>query len=867
MPTASDDFPHDPSAALVDLLVRGREEVRARHEAGASGIDATRRLSDLVDRLIMAMFRIALERVPAESRRNPEITIAATGGYGRRRLAPFSDIDVTFIVSEEDDPVLDGVAKEVFFLITKVFTDGAGLKVGYAYRTLRDVEEIDTQTQTALLDARWVAGDRALFYRFRDDLIRYIRPAVFVWHKMEERLNALKTHGDSVYLVEPNVKMGAGGLRDLHTAEWLAKATMGMGLEDPWGRLRTIGLIAEDEFHAITAGREFLLRIRNGMHWLAGSELDALTADRQDALAEQLGYRDTPAKPAVQTMMSDYYQHAATIQRISRKVAAKSLKHPLRLDDGLVMKGGQVTPTDLSLMEKDPSAALRVLHLAQQYDFPLSPEVEEIIGDYAARTDEQLDDPDSRRLFLQILRHPKNVYATLRQIADLGVMPRIIPAYGPLLRLLPAEPIHSHTVGEHSLRVVRELERMRDERDSDHAIYRDLFARLDRPEVLMLAALLHDAGKVRGGGRHAEVGAQMVETIGFNLGLDEEGVAMLSFLVLHHDLMSNLARTRDPEQPESAAELSATVKHPDSLGPLYLLSSADLRTFGADTWIHVQLDALTRLFVHTDQTLNRPEPASQTPERIERNVRRVRRALNQRNLPEEAVRAFCEDMPASYMLNTELEKIVRHIHLMERLPSGPVVDFHEERLRPWTVLTVIAPDAPGLLARIAGVLFAHDVNVHSARLFTREGETPVAVDELLVEAHNRPLPEPVQAEIARSLTGVLDGSVSLADILSRRGKEMGPGASVRSMHLHNDLSETFTVAEVEMPDEKGLLYRLASAMTALNWSIHNARIGSRAGEARDVFYVTDANGQKIKADDLDLHMALSDGLAAGPPVE
>ncbi|HEY3267270.1 MAG TPA: ACT domain-containing protein [Armatimonadota bacterium] len=862
-----DPTSEDPTVALVDLLVRGREDVRARHEQGASGIEVTRRLSDLVDRLIASMFRLSLDRQTLPHGHDAEITIAATGGYGRRRLAPFSDIDVTFIVSEEDDPWLDGVAKEMFFLISSVFTDGAGLKVGYAYRTLRDLEDIDTQTQTALLDARWVAGDRPLFYRFREELIRNIRPAVFVWHKMEERHEALKQYGDSVYLVEPNVKLGAGGLRDLHTAEWLAKATMGTGLEDPWGRLRTIGLIAEDEFHAITAGREFLLRVRNGLHWVAGKPLDALTQDRQGPLAEQLGYEPTESRSAVELMMCDYYTHAATIQRVSRKVAAKSMKHPLRLDHGLVIKGGQITPTDLTLLEKEPSAALRILHLNQLYGFPLSPETEEMIGDYATRNDAPLDDPDSRRLFLQILRHPASIYATLRQMADMEVLPRVIPAYESMLRLLPAETIHNHTVGEHSLRVVRELEKMRDTRDVEHMLYQELFNSLDRPEVLHLAAMLHDAGKVRRSGNHAEVGAQMAENIGYQLGLDEDGVELLSFLVQNHGLMPHLCRTRDPQQPETVAELVGNLPRPEFLAPLYLLSCADLRTFGADTWIHVQIEFLTRLLLKAEQAMAQPESAFPSPERIQSSVKRVQRQLNLRNLPEEDVRAFCRDMPASYLLNTDLDRIVRHIQAMAKLESGPVVDFHEERRRPWTIITVAVDDAPGVLANIAGVLYAHDINVHAARVFTREGVRPVALDELLVEAHNRPLAPAIETELERDLLAVLSGQTPLSAILSRRGKEMGPGTPVRLVRLHNDMSDTFTVVEVGMPDEKGLLYRLAAAMSSLNWVIHNARIGTRAGEARDVFYITDQHGQKLEAQDVDLHVALSDGLAAGPPAD
>lgn len=855
MPSPEPDHRDEESVTkLLSALLRGREDARARHEAGASGIDVTRRLSDTVDRVLSAIFDAVLARRPGRNRRAPRLTVVATGGYGRRRLSPHSDIDIAFVVGEEDDPVLDQMVKDMFFLITAVFTEGAGLRVTYAYRTVLDLEDLDTQSQTALLDARCVAGDKSLFYHFREEMMQNIRPAVFVWHKLHERADALKTYGDSVYLVEPNVKMGAGGLRDLHTAEWLAKATMGTGFDDPWGRLRAIGLIEEDEFHAITAGREFLLRVRNGIQWAAGRLTDDLTADVQPALAATFGYADSPRLTAVAAMMADYYRHAATIQRISRKVEAKRLKQPLRLDAGLVLKDAQISATDLMLLEKDPAAALRIIQLAQEYDFPLSPEANELIGDFAARGEVTLDDQDSRRVFLQILRRPANVYAALRRMADLGLLPRVLPGYGSLLRLLPDQPARAHTVGEHSLHVVRELERMRSE--TERTIYPEVFTALDRPAVLTLAALLHDIGEVEGSDDPAAAGVERARAIGEALGLDEEGLDKLAFLVRYYDLMPRLTRGRDPEQPETVAELARVITNPAWLGPLFLLACADLRALGAETWIHVQLEFLMRLYLRTEHALSRGA-ASDVPEDTGVDVARVREVLGPEEVSEEEVRTFCDAMPASYLLHTGPETIARHIALMERQNSGPAIDFQSEHPRPWTVITVAAPDSPGLLADIAGVLYAHDVNVHAARLFTRAGAPAAALDELWVESRNQPLSARQERDLGRDLRAVLSGDLSLPALLEREGREPATPASGITGRIHNDASETFSVVEVEMADEKGLLYRLASTMTALGWHISHARVVTTAGEARDTFYVTDAAGDKLDADEAPLGGAVA----------
>jgi len=860
MPDETEPEDTHPVAELVSTLKRERDAVRRRHMDGASGIEVTRRLSDLVDRLVVSMFNLAVERVPGAVA-EPSICLVAAGGYGRRRLAPFSDIDMTFIVAHEDDPVLDGIAREMFFLITDVLTEGVGLRIGYAYRPLGEIEDLDIASQTALLDARLVCGDRALFYRFREELLRSIQPAVFAWTKIHEREEALHESGDSLYYLEPNVKMGAGGLRDLHTAEWLAKVTMGVGLQDPWGRLRIGGYISEEEFQSVTAGRDYLLRLRNGLHWMTDEALDIVLRDRQAEIAAQLGFAGDGKRTPVDQMMEEYYRHAASIRRISRKAAAKCMKQSLRLDTGFVIKAGQVTPTDVTLLEREPSAALRVLYHTQCYDFPLSPEVEVMISDFASGAEGALDDIESRRIFLQILRHPHRVYATLKRMADLEVLPRVIPAYQALLRLLPTEAVHQFTVGEHSLRVVEALEQSRAESETTGSIFRQAWNHVNSPEVLMLAALLHDVGKIRRSEHHAEVGAEIARSVAFQLGLEEESIQHLAFLVKNHDLLADFTRLRQPDQPGATAEITEVTKTPERLAMLFLLACADVRTMGNDTGIHVQIENLVQLYRTITSTP--PGESDQTEsEGIQEGVRALEESLSVRHLPETAVRSFIAAMPAGYLLNTDVDRIAAHIMAVDRLENEPVVDFREDRRRLWTVMTVIALDAPGLLSKIAGVLFAHDVNVHSARVFTREGERPIALDELVVEAHNKPLTFDVQVAVERDLRRVLAGEVSAADVMAEYGRRLDSCTPVRSVRLHNDLSESFTVVEIEMPDEKGLVCRLATALTSFGWDIHNARITTRAGTARIVFYVTDVSHRKIETDTLDPLMMLTEGMSA-----
>ncbi|NMC81581.1 MAG: HD domain-containing protein, partial [Armatimonadetes bacterium] len=495
------------------------------------------------------------------------------------------------------------------------------------------------------------------------------------------------------------------------------------------------------------------------------------------------------------------------------------------------------------------------------YDFPLSPEVEVMISDFASGAEGALDDIESRRIFLQILRHPHRVYATLKRMADLEVLPRVIPAYQALLRLLPTEAVHQFTVGEHSLRVVEALEQSRAESETTGSIFRQAWNHVNSPEVLMLAALLHDVGKIRRSEHHAEVGAEIARSVAFQLGLEEESIQHLAFLVKNHDLLADFTRLRQPDQPGATAEITEVTKTPERLAMLFLLACADVRTMGNDTGVHVQIENLVQLY--RTITATPPGESDQTEsEGIQEGVRALEESLSVRHLPETAVRSFIAAMPAGYLLNTDVDRIAAHIMAVDRLENEPVVDFREDRRRLWTVMTVIALDAPGLLSKIAGVLFAHDVNVHSARVFTREGERPIALDELVVEAHNKPLTFDVQVAVERDLRRVLAGEVSAADVMAEYGRRLDSCTPVRSVRLHNDLSESFTVVEIEMPDEKGLVCRLATALTSFGWDIHNARITTRAGTARIVFYVTDVSRRKIETDTLDPLMMLTEGMSA-----
>ena len=791
------------------------------------GVQLMQANADLTDVLVARILEIASDGSPPTG-----LAVAAVGGYGRRELAPFSDIDVAFIVDPAGEHLAATTVKRAFRMLTEVL-DQAGVAIGYSYRRLDDLVNIPLEVQTALLDARLVVGSAVVFNAFETVLRQAIVPARFVMGHIESRTTGRNGFG-TPFFVEPDIKEGGGGIRDLHTARWVGQVAFGLYGQDVWEGLRSEGIVTDEDVAGAEEAREFLSRTRNVLHLLAGRALDQISPERRPQLAEYLGFGSE------QSFASAYYHHGHSVRRLFGKVAASAVRADLLIEPGVVARDGRLVVRDHGLFRRDASALLRMFRHAQEFRLAIAPETAELIAGCAENF---RADAKSSRTFLDILSRP-GAGAALRAMADLDILQAVVPQFGELLYLLPLDAAHRFTVGEHSLRTVEELEALFEERDERFA---DMLARLQNTQVLFLAALMHDFGKLDRSGDHSESGAYRAESFARSLGMSEDAGGVVGFLVRHHLIMAETARLRDLARPETIRNFVKVVSDPQVLDMLFLLTVADGRAVGSTNWSRVQLRFLKELHERAAAALRSGAVAGRD---IERHRTRVRRELRLASLPAELVDEHCESMPAAYLLNTPPEELAAHIGYVRTARTGlPVVDLKDDRVGEFTVLTVVAPDRPGLLADIAGVMYALGIHVHAAQVFTRSSTDRIAVDTVYIDFEGRPLTELKKCQAEGELLSVLKGELSVTRLLAKLGRreyrDFREEWCKVDVKVVGNLSAHETVIEVHAPDEPGLLYRLTRTITGLGWNIHSARVAVWGDEARYVFYVTDRAGSRL----------------------
>lgn len=834
------------SVDLARVLTERREELAARAD-GLGALEAMGAYADITDALVGRVYDIAIEcdealSPPARRTVARGICVAAVGGYGRREMSPFSDVDVAFIVRHEEDEAVDAVVKRAFRILMDVL-EMAGLKVGYSYRRVDDVENLPLDTQTAMLDARCVAGSQSLFSALRVALGKGVVPARFVVGHTDARTNGGGPSRRTPFVVEPDIKEGPGGLRDLHTARWVSQVTFGLPGEGVWEGLRSMGILLDGEIERTTAAAEFVSRTRNTLHLLAGRGLDVLSASRHVEVAQKLGFE----KP--EEFISAYYAAADQLWKLCRKVSKACLQADLQIELGVVARDGRLCILDRCLLGRDGAALLRVFQHAQSYHLEISRESADMV---AAVAPEYRLTLEAKQTLVDILSS-FGAAAALRSMAEVGVLQAVVPQFGDLMYLVPGDAAHQFTVGEHSLRAVEQIEALLLEPNDQFA---DIFSRVQHYEVLFLATLLHDIGKLDSLRDHAKTGAFRAAKHAADLGMPEDACAKVEFLVRNHLKMAETARLRDLHQPRTIRDFVAVVKDQQLLDMLFLLTVADYRAVGSTNWSQVQVRFLLELHERASAALRRPGAA--TPD-IARHRSRVRRELCLASLPAEEVNEHCESMPASYLLNTPPEELAAHIGWVSVAKQGtPTVELKDDRAGEFTLLTVVAMDRPGLLSEIAGVLHALSIDIHAAQIFTRHAATEIAIDTLYIDFEGRQLTEVRKWQLEGDLLSVLTGSVSLDSLLGRWGKGAFRPLSELTIQALDNLSDHETVLEVRTTDTPGLLYYLTRKIAEQGFSIHSARIATWGHEARDVFYVTGPAGYKLNARQLErLHRAMS----------
>ncbi len=846
-----------------DYLDTARQRLFVWHTQGASGTAVVKAYTAVMDHLVRTLFDAASEEYAQRfSRLDQGCTIVAQGGYGRAELNPHSDIDLLFLYSHKREPYIENVAERILYTLWDT-----RLSVGNAMRNVRECVRLagqDFKVKTSLLDARYLCGDEALYAEFARRMNSEVlkrNAERFFSEKLAENSERHRRYGDSVYLLEPQLKEGEGGLRDLHTAMWMAKVKFST---NSVAELVQKSVITERERQEIDAARDFLFRVRNSLHFLSGQRQDQLTFEYQERLTPLLGFEDTPHLKGVEHFMRTYYLNAATINRfadeiIERCTQRKRSYFPLgrsrvrEIRPGVKISDGFLIISGVDLLRDDPSNLVRLFLDAQRHGVALSNTSKRLMrASLELMDDLQRRNPATVEAFFQILGG-KNVYETLRDMHRAGVLGALLPEFDAVTCMVLHDLYHIYTVDEHSLRAVRELELLR---AGAHKQIAPLLTHVVRDagniELLLLAILLHDIGKGRGGG-HSERGARMCDAISGRFALNPDDAAQLKFLVAQHLNMSHLAQRRDIQDPRLLIDFARRVGTLDNLKKLYLLTFADMRAVGPRVWNSWQDMLLGELYLRTAEIFEREEFIEEDQiERAERIRSRVAKAAGD-TVPAEVLERFLAEMPDRYFLSTPEETIPHHLAMIRRYRDGSLVaDVKHIPESEFSEFTILTADQPGLFSKIAGVLLAHGMNILTAAINT--SASGMALDVFRISHGETPevVMRPERWErVMTALQEVLIQQVDVERLVARAqptsslARKWTPRVPTK-IEIDNDVSKSLTVLDVYTQDRVGLLFTITNTLHRLGLSIHIAKITTNVDQVLDVFYVTEENGQKIE---------------------
>ncbi len=852
---------------LKQRLAEGRATVRARFEDSHSGRAAARELCALTDEAVRGIYSFASEHLyPLANPSTGEVlSLAAVGGYGRGEMAPQSDIDLLFLLPYKLTPRSEQVIETVLYFLWDL-----GFKVGHATRSLDDCVRLargDLTICTSLLESRWIHGDEDLFQqfkrRFHRDVVRSKGAARFVEAKLAERAKRHERHGGSRYSLEPNIKEGKGGLRDLHTLYWIAKYLYQVG---DISKLIERGVFSRQEVRRFDKAEEYLWSLRCRLHYQTGRADERLTFDLQSALAPRMGYTRHAGTQAVERFMKHYFLVAKDVGNLTRIFcaaleAAHDRRSRFRLPtltrrrsiEKFRVEAGRLSIKNPETLAEAPRDMLRLFHVAQKHDMDIHPEALRWITQNLKYIDKDLrNDPEANRLFLDMMTSPNDPERTLRRLNEAGVFGRFVPDFGRVVAQMQFNMYHHYTVDEHTLFAIGILHRIEQGALKDEVpIASEVVHKVLSRRVLFLAILLHDIAKGRGG-NHSEVGQRIANKLCPRLGLSDEETETVAWLVLHHLAMSETAFKRDLADPQTIADFATLVQSPERLRLLLVLTVADIRAVGPGVWNAWKAALLRDLYWRTEEVLSGGVAEESRKARIAHTKDRLSEALHdwtKKDLKAHFARGY-----DPYWLSVDHDTLVRHARMVreaERSQTPLTVDTRIDRYREITEVTIYAADHAGLFSRIAGALAVAGASVDAARIFTLANG--MALDTFYVRgAQGGSFDRPDQmARLSATIEKTLSGRLRPDQELARRASGIPSRLRVFKVRprvlIDNKASARATVIEVNGRDRPGLLYELTLALTRLHLMIHGARIATFGERAVDVFYVKDALGDKIEA--------------------
>ena len=860
------------------------------HRKGDSGLEVCQARAAMIDVVIENLFLAALDLYTTEQGTLPcKMAILATGGYGRRELNPHSDIDLMFLYpikagGKAFEKFQEIVAEEILYPLWDL-----GLKVGHASRNTKEVIDEcrkEVQSKNAILESRAICGSEPLYKRMRsrfEEFVKSENSKVYIQQRLESELLRHAKSGNTLYLQEPDIKNGVGGLRDYQNILWMAHIKYGFR---SFRDLVKAKLLRNDEREALIDAYDFLLRTRTELHMQNRRPTDKLDLDQQPAIAEYLNYPQEDIFERVESFMKDYYTAARTIyqssemlkermalegltgskDRISFREALRARqKLPVKKVEGFQLHKKILSSNNPNVFQEDPVRLIRIFRLAQQFGAKLDSDLRFLITRSIPLIDHSIiNSASAAKSFCSILRSPGEVYPVLIQMHEMGVLGRYLPEFGALTCMVQHEYYHRYTADAHVLRTIRHLDRVFSKRDDEYGRYEKELQKNDAPLLLYLILLLHDIGKAEGLKSHDVNGVRIAQPIlnRFNIGREQQ--EQILFIIRNHLKMARFWQRFDLDDPKTAASFAKFVEDPQKLRLLYVHTYCDARGTAPTLWNNHK-DTLHRtLYLRTLEQF-------QDDEIIEQKRKDLISMLHQEilekkigDISKEEVEAHFSLLPERYFINTDQEDIELHLRMVNKLLTqiqtaysmgtlAPIINWHDDIDLGMTVVNVVTWDRAGLFYKLAGALTLAGVNIVSTKAITRKDHISIDTfyiidpsggtvsDEKARKVFEKRLDEALIQE-KELMPAIDEREAKIAD--QRNDKDMLPAPFPPSVDVYHELSLKQTIIEVQASDRIGLLYRISRLITKMGFDIGFARIATERGVAMDTFYIKNEKSEE-----------------------
>jgi len=856
---------------LKSALNAGRTRAEQLLLKDRHGRRCAERLCRMEDELIRLLYDFARKQLyPSQNPSEAEhMAVVATGGYGRGLQAPGSDIDLLFLLPYKQTAWGEQIAEAILYSLWDM-----GLKVGHATRSIDECirqSKADMTIRTAILEARFLLGDRRLFdelqKRFDDAAVRNTA-AEFVAAKLAEREDRVRRSGQSRYLVEPNVKDGKGGLRDLHTLFWIAKYVY--RVREP-AELLARGVFDKHEYQLFNRCEDFLWSVRCHLHFVAGRAEERLSFDVQREIALRLGYTAHPGLSEVERFMKHYFliakdvgdltailcaeledSHAKSVPVLSRVMARlrPSKRKALSESDDFIVEKNRILCTQGNVFRRDPVNLIRVFHLAQKHNLAFHPDVMRAITRSLKLIDAKLrDNEEANRLFLDILISKNDPETVLRRMNEAGVLGKFVPAFGKIVSMMQFNMYHHYTVDEHLLRCIGVLAEIERGGAKDAPLATELIHKIlpEHRKVIYVTMFLHDVAK----GRiedHSIAGARVARRFCPRLGFSAAETELTAWLIEQHLVMSSVAQSRDLSDRKTIENFAAVVQSAERLKLLAILTTADIKAVGPGVWNGWKAQLIRTLYYETEPVVTGGFSEVNRAQRVALAQAEFREAM--KDWPAERLDAYVNKLYPAYWLKVDLPHKIQHARFVAATEDANKalatnINFDDGAV---TELTVLCPDHPWLLSIIAGACAMAGANIVGAQIYTTTDGRALDTISLTREFERDEDEERRAARIADTIEKALRGELRLPDVVTKRSPPKGrlkAFALEPTVTINNNWSHRYTTVEVTGLDRTGLLYELTATLSKLNLNIASAHVATFGERVVDVFYVTDLMGAQI----------------------